>query len=111
LFARPAAQQLQQEEQYDPAVLASSLPPNLPVLILRGTNDQNIALVDIQNLQRGFNQAGNGRVSVDELPGIDHAFRDVSGASGVVVDNASFPFSARAVSDLQDFLASAHIVP
>jgi alpha-beta hydrolase superfamily lysophospholipase len=106
IFSRANQRFLAQVGAYDPAALAASLPPTLPVLIMRGTKDQQVSLGDVQHLFSGFLEAGNARTRLVQIPNADHVFKDVPGVPNAAVDyvNPALPFSAEAVQQLAAFV-------
>jgi alpha-beta hydrolase superfamily lysophospholipase len=106
LFTKANEKFLGQVEKYDPAQLAAALPATLPVLILHGAKDQQILESDIAALKAGFARANNQNVQVDELPNVDHVFKEVPGTPNPATDyvNPALPFSKGAADALTAFV-------
>jgi alpha-beta hydrolase superfamily lysophospholipase len=96
---------LAEVDRYDPRQIAATLPPTLPVLVLRGTKDQQISSADMQNVMQGFQMAGNTKATLAELADVDHVFKEVPGAPNPATDygNPALRFSVEAVTRLAAF--------
>ncbi len=116
-IATPAFQQifnpynenfLAQVAPYDPMQLAAALPPTLPALILHGMKDVQVSTGDVDNVQRGFQTAGNARAARFELANVDHVFKEITGDPDPANEytNPALPFSHEAVDRLNAFVAS-----
>jgi alpha-beta hydrolase superfamily lysophospholipase len=117
-IATPAFQQifnpynekfLAQVAPYDPMQLAAALPPTLPALILHGTKDVQVSTGDVDNVQRGFQMAGNANAARFELANVDHVFKEIPGDPDPANEytNPAYPFSHEAVDHLNAFVASS----
>lgn len=105
LFA-PNARFLADADRYDPQQIAASLPPSLPVLILRGEKDQQVDASDVDGLLAAFQSAGNTSAQLWELPDVDHVFKVVPGTPNPAVDynNPDLPFPPEAADRLAAFV-------
>ncbi len=92
--------------RYDPRQLAAALPPSLPVLILHGSKDQQVSAADTQAILDGFRNGGAQDVTLVELPGVNHVFKEVPGTPNPVKDypDPDLPFSREAAARLRDFV-------
>jgi alpha-beta hydrolase superfamily lysophospholipase len=106
LFTKANEKFLGQVEKYDPTGLAAALPATLPVLVLHGSKDQQILDSDIAALRAGFTRAGNQGLQVEELPDVDHVFKEVRGTPNPSTDyvNPALPFSMAAADALTAFV-------
>jgi alpha-beta hydrolase superfamily lysophospholipase len=106
LFSAPNARFLAEADRYDPAALAAGLPATLPVLILRGEKDQQVSRADVQRIVDGFQEAGNRRAALYELPDVDHPFKEVPGVPDPAADygNPDLAFSTEAARRLAEFV-------
>lgn len=107
IFSPANAAFLAQIDKIDPAEVAASLPDNLPVLVLLGAKDAQVAGDQVRHLLDGFKTARNTNVTFVALPKADHTLRIVEGAADPAVDyaNPDLSFSPQAVSAIDDFLA------
>lgn len=98
---------LVEADRHDPRAIAAQLPPTLPVLIMRGQKDEQVAQADVQALVAAFQTAGNAGIEYDELPDVDHVFKVVAGTPNPAQDygNPDLPFSDEAEQDLARFVA------
>ncbi|HWV36139.1 MAG TPA: alpha/beta fold hydrolase, partial [Thermomicrobiales bacterium] len=99
IFSPANAAFLAQIDKIDPAEVAASLPPTLPVLVLHGGKDQQVTAAQVRHLMAGFEQAGNTEATLVELPDADHLMKVITGTPNPAVDyaNPDLPFSAKAV--------------
>ena len=91
----------QQEDSYDPAQVAASLPAALPVLILHGALDRNVNEDDIQHLLAGFQAGGNTTVQVDEFPDVNLELQQVTSTAA---PSSSPPFSPDVAAAITAFV-------
>lgn len=107
IFTPANAPFLAQIDQVDPGDVASTLPQDLPVLVLLGEKDSQITPAEVQHLMQGFEDAGNTHATLVNLPNANHVLRIVEGTPNPSVDyrNPNLPFSPRAVTAIDDFLA------
>jgi fermentation-respiration switch protein FrsA (DUF1100 family) len=106
VFRPDTARFLAQADAYDPRALASGLPAELPVLVLRGAKDQQVSAADAQAILDGLRAAGNTRSLGHELTDVNHVFKEVAGPPDPAADytNPALPFSREATARLADFL-------
>jgi uncharacterized protein len=96
---------LQQEDSYDPALIAAQLPANLPVLLLHGDLDQNVVDEEIQHLLAGFQAAGNTAMQFDEFANVDHEFRQIPAGQPPLL-TVSYPFAPAVADAVTSFAAT-----
>lgn len=108
IFNQANVKAIASEDAYDPPQLAAKLPSRLPVLILRGSKDQQISAGDVQNLLTALSASGHQKVSSAELANVDHVFKEVPGEPNPAVDygNPELRFSREAVTLLSRFVAA-----
>jgi acetyl esterase/lipase len=108
LFSNPINNKfMAQASRFDPAVLATNTPKNLPVLVFCAEFDVQISCTDIERLMAGFKSAENPAQLV-VLAKVNHVFKEVEKPSlNPTVDyaNEALPFSAQARQALQAFVA------
>lgn len=95
---------LQEEDRIDPAQIASTLPPALPVLVLHGALDANVGESDIQHLLAGFQAGGNTAVQLDEFPNVNHALQQVT-PDKPPTSSGSLPFSPGVAAAITAFVS------
>lgn len=108
IFSKANERFLAQAEQHDPAQEAAKLPAALPVLILHGDKDQQVSDDDIARLVGALQSSGHTKVESDQLPDVDHVFKEVPGTPNPATDytNPSLPFSSAATAKLAAFVDS-----
>lgn len=98
---------LQAEDQQDPAALAKSLGPSMPVLVLHGTKDTQVSDADTAPLLAAFQ--GDSAMVHDEVPNANHLYQQITGTPNPVADyvDTSLPFAPQVAPDLTKFLQKA----
>jgi pimeloyl-ACP methyl ester carboxylesterase len=98
---------LEQEDQQDPAALAKSLGPSMPVLVLRGTKDSQVSEADTAPLLTALQ--GDSAVVHDEVPDADHLYQQITGTPNPAADyaNPSLPLAPQVGPDFTSFLQHA----
>ncbi len=83
------------------------------MLVLHGSKDQQILDSDIAALRAGFARANNQNVEFDELPNVDHVFKEVPGTPNPATDytNPALPFSKQASDLLTAFVKKVFGAP
>ena len=97
---------LQNANQYDPPILAASLPANIKVLALCGRKDQQVPCDNVKLLVDGFKQGGNTGVRFAELTNVNHVFKEVEGIPDPATDyiDPAKPFSREAQGIITEFV-------
>jgi alpha-beta hydrolase superfamily lysophospholipase len=108
VFNPANAKFLAEADRYDPRALAEDLPPGLPMLLLRGTKDEQVSVADTQAILEGRLAVGSTDVERAELADVDHVFKEVPGEPNPQVDyvNPGLPFSHEAVAALGGFIST-----
>lgn len=98
---------LQQEDQQDPAALARSLAPTMPVLVLHGTKDSQVSDADTAPLLTALQ--GHSAVVHDEVPDANHLYQQITGTPNPTADyvDTSLPLAAQVGPDFKTFLQQA----
>ncbi len=98
--------------RYDPRQLAAALPPELPVLILHGSKDQQVSAGAAEAILDGFRKGGALDVTLAELPGVNHVFKEVPGTPNPILDDPDpdLSFSREATARLRDYVET-HMSP
>ena len=108
IFSKANEHFLAQAEQHEPAEEAAKLPAALPILVLHGDKDQQVSDADIARLVGALRSSGHTKVESDQLPDVDHVFKEVPGTPNPASDytNAALPFSSAAMAKLAAFVGS-----
>ena len=98
---------LEQEDQQDPAALAKSLGPSMPVLVLHGTKDSQVSAADTAPLLTALQ--GDSAVVHDEVPDANHLYQQITGTPNPAADyvNTSLPMAPQVGPDFTSFLQHA----
>jgi hypothetical protein len=91
-------------DTYDPTVVMHKV--RAPLLILHGEQDSNCPPTDADNLGDAAKSSGNLDVTVHTLPGLDHAFLNVSEfKDGVASNDSAYLLSPALLGEISGWLA------
>lgn len=98
---------LEQQDKQDPAALAKSLGPSMPVLVLHGTKDTQVSQADTAPLLTALQ--GDSAVVHDEVPDANHLYQQITGTPNPAADyvNTSLPMAPQVGPDFTSFLQHA----
>jgi alpha-beta hydrolase superfamily lysophospholipase len=94
---------LAQAQQFDPAVLASDVAPETPVLLTCSNDDIQVTCGEVDRLARGFKESSS-RLNFVHLVGVDHVLKVDASLTGADYGK-QLPFSPQLRIALQAFVA------